>query len=212
MAAIVAAAGAAVIGMPAFRIRGLYLAVATLAFGIAAERWLFRLTAVSGGSEGVGLPPMSARSLLGLAIVLLAAATSLALRVAATRGGGTLRVLHHDETLAVSWGIDTRRAKLFAFTLSGLLAGAAGGVYAGLVGHLTSEVFSAERSITLVAMAIVGGLGSVGGVVAGSVLFAVLPEVLHGAAQWLTLVYSGVLLAVVLLLPGGLAELWTPAP
>src|SRR5581483_9435496 len=186
-AALVAAVGAAAIGVPAFRIRGLYLAVATLAFGIAAERRLFGLTAVSG-------------------------AAVLARRGAATRGGSNLRVLHHDETLAASWGINTGRAKLFAFTLSGLLAGAAGGVYAGLVGHLTSEVFSAERSITLVAMAIVGGLGSVGGVVAGAVLFSLLPEVLHGAAQWLTLVDSAILLAVILLLPGGLAQLWTPAP
>src|SRR5581483_7255127 len=94
-AALVAAVGAAAIGVPAFRIRGLYLAVATLAFGIAAERWLFRLTAVSGGSEGVGLPPMSARSLLGLSVLLLAGAAVLARRVAATRGGSNLRVLHH---------------------------------------------------------------------------------------------------------------------
>jgi branched-chain amino acid transport system permease protein len=197
--------------LPSFRIRGLYLAVSTLAFGIAAERYLFRLNAISGGTEGLALPLYRTRDVLALALLLLAGAVILAGRVTRSRAGWALFVLHFDETMAESWGIATHRFKLFAFGLSGFLAGCAGVVYATLIGHITSEAFTIELAVTLVAMAIVGGLGSVPGVVAGAVFFAVLPELLSGATLYLPLAYATTLLAVILFLPRGLAQLWRTA-
>jgi branched-chain amino acid transport system permease protein len=208
VAGLAAAAVAVALGLPSFRIRGLYLAVSTLAFGFAAERFVFRLDGVSGGAQGLALPLMPARTVLVVALVLLAGSVVLARRVTRSRAGRALLVLHHDETLAESWGIAANRFKLGAFALSGLLAGLAGVAYATLIGQVTSEAFTAELSVTLVAMAIVGGLGSVPGVVAGSVLFAVLPEVLRGATLYLPLASASILLAVILFLPRGMAELW----
>jgi branched-chain amino acid transport system permease protein len=208
VAGLAAAAVAVAIGLPSFRIQGLYLAVSTLAFGTAAERYLFRLDEVSGGTHGLALPLWRSRDLLTLAVVLLAGGVWVAARVTRSRAGRALLVLHHDETLAQSWGIATHRFKLLAFGLSGFLAGCAGVVYATLIGQVTSEAFTVELAVTLVAMAIVGGLGSVSGVVAGSVFFAVLPELLPGAALYLPLAYAGTLLAVILFLPRGLAQLW----
>ena len=92
-----------------------------------------------------------------------------------------------------------------------LLAGCAGVGYATLIGHVTSEAFTITFSINLVAMAIVGGLGSLSGVIAGSVLFATLPEMLKSAPEYLPLSYGMILLAVILFLPRGLAQLWNPA-
>ena len=214
--ALVLAGGAAAlmamaIGLPSFRIKGLYLAVTTLVFGIAAERFLFRLDVVSGYARGLGLPPIGIRTALGWSVAVLAAAVALAVRVGRSKPGRAMEVLHHDETLAQSWGIAVSRYKLGAFGLSGFLAGLAGVTYATLLGHITSEAFSAELAITLVAMAIVGGLRSLSGVIAGSLLFAVLPELLRSSPQWLPLAYSGVFLAVILVLPRGLAQLWEPA-
>lgn len=208
---IVAAGFAVAVGLPSFRIRGLYLAVSTLAFGVASERFLFRLSAVSGGSQGRDLPPMTSRGVMLAGLAVLGGAVVLARRVTGSKAGRALLVLHADETLAESWGIRVGRLKLLAFGLSGFLAGCAGVAYATLIGHVTSEAFTLTLSINLVAMAIVGGLGSISGVVAGAVLFALLPELLKGLLVWLPFAYGLVLIGVILFLPRGLAQLWTAA-
>jgi branched-chain amino acid transport system permease protein len=212
LVSVLAGAGVAVaVGLPSFRIRGLYLAVSTLAFGVAAERYAFRLKGFSGAAAGLELPLLSTRTVLTVGIVTLAAAAGLAVRVSRSRLGRALRVVHENELVAQSWGIATSRYKLVAFGLSGLLAGCAGVVYATLIGHISSEAFTVELSITLVAMAIVGGLGSIGGVVAGSVLFAVLPELLRGATLWIPFFHATILLAVIRFLPRGIAQAWSDA-
>jgi len=212
LAGVAAAVMAMAIGLPSFRIRGLYLAVTTLVFGIAAERFLFRLNVFSGYARGLELPAMTVHSALAWSVLVLGLGIAVALRVGHSKPGRAMEVLHHDEILAQSWGIPVSRYKLLAFGLSGFLAGLAGVAYATLLAHITSEAFSADLAITLVAMAIVGGLRSLSGVIAGSILFAVLPELLRGAVQWLPLAYSGIFLVVILFLPDGLAQLWEPSP
>jgi branched-chain amino acid transport system permease protein len=135
----------------------------------------------------------------------------LAGRVTRSRAGRALAVLHHDEGLAQSWGIATSQFKLLAFGLSGFLAGCAGVAYATLISQVTSEAFTVDLAVTLVAMAIVGGLGSVPGVITGALLFAVLPELLSGSPLYLPLVYAGTLLAAILFLSRGVAQLWRTA-
>jgi branched-chain amino acid transport system permease protein len=211
LAGLAAAAVSVAIGLPSFRIRGLYLAVSTLVFGVAAERYLFRLDRVSGGSHGLSLPVLPSREVFALGVVVLSGAVVLAAQVTHSRAGRALRALHHDEALAESWGIATSRFKLGAFGLSGFLAGCAGVLYATLLGHVTSEAFAVELGVTLVAMAIVGGIGSIPGVVAGAVFFAVLPEIIPASALYLPLAYALVLLAAILFLPRGLAQLWSPS-
>lgn len=208
IAGFLAGAIAVAVGLPSFRIRGLYLAVSTLAFGVAAERFLFRLGPISGGSAGRQLPEMPAKTVLGIGTLLLFGSVVLARRVTFSKAGRALAVVHADETLAESWGIEVGRYKLLAFGLSGVLAGCAGVAYATLIGHVTSEAFTLTLSINLVAMAIVGGLGSIAGVIAGSVFFALMPELLKGAAVYLPVAHGLVLIAVILFLPRGVAQLW----
>ena len=80
--------------------------------------------------------------------------------------------------------------------------------YATLIQHVTSDAFTADLSIILIAMAIVGGLGSISGVIAGSVLFALLPEFLKNAKLWIPFVQNLILLAVIMFLPQGISQLW----
>jgi ABC-type branched-subunit amino acid transport system permease subunit len=212
IAGLAAAAGAVAIGLPSFRIRGLYLAVVTLTFAIAAERYVFRLDAVAGYAKGLDLPRMEAHTVMLWALLVLVVSVILARRVTNSKAGRAMLVLHHDETVASSWGIAPNQYKLLAFGLSGFLAGCAGVTYATLIQHVTSDAFGADLSIILIAMAIVGGLGSIPGVIAGSVLFALLPEVLKNAKVWIPFIQYSILLAVIMLLPQGMSQLWRREP
>jgi branched-chain amino acid transport system permease protein len=212
IAGVAAAAGAVAIGLPSFRIKGLYLAVVTLTFGIAAERYIFRLNAVAGYAKGLDLPRMEPHTVMLWALGILVGSIVVAKRVTASKAGRAMLVLHHDETVAASWGIAANHYKLLAFGLSGFLAGCAGVTYATLIQHITSDAFGADLSIILIAMAIVGGLGSIPGVIAGSVLFALLPELLKNAKVWIPFIQYSILLAVIMLLPQGLSQLWRTRP
>ena len=185
LAGLAAAAGAVAIGLPSFRIRGLYLAVVTLTFAIACERYIFRLDAVAGYAKGLDLPRMEPHTVMLWALAILVGSVILAVRVTGSKSGRAMLVLHHDETVAASWGIAPSHYKLLAFGLSGFLAGCAGVTYATLIQHVTSDAFGTDLSIILIAMAIVGGLGSIPGVIAGSILFALLPEFLKNAKVWI---------------------------
>ena len=212
LAGLAAAAGAVAIGLPSFRIRGLYLAVVTLTFAIAAERYIFRLDVVAGYARGLDLPRMEPHTVMLWALAILVAAVILAVRVTGSKAGRAMLVLHHDETVAASWGISPNHYKLLAFGLSGFLAGCAGVTYATLIQHVTSDAFGADLSIILIAMAIVGGLGSIPGVIAGSILFALLPEFLKNAKVWIPFIQYSILLAVIMLLPQGMSQLWRREP
>ncbi|HEV7536269.1 MAG TPA: hypothetical protein VGP90_11575, partial [Acidimicrobiia bacterium] len=212
VAGVAAAAGAVAVGLPSFRIRGLYLAVVTLTFAIACERYIFRLDAVAGYAKGLDLPRMEAHTVMLWALLILVVAVILAIRVTGSKSGRAMLVLHHDETVAASWGISSSHYKLLAFGLSGFLAGCAGVTYATLIQHVTSDAFAADLSIILIAMAIVGGLGSIPGVIAGSILFALLPEVLKNAKVWIPFIQYSILLAVIMLLPQGMSQLWRREP
>lgn len=212
VAGVAAAAGAVAIGLPSFRIRGLYLAVVTLTFAIACERYIFRLDAVAGYAKGLDLPRMEAHTVMLWALLVLVVSVVVASRVTNSKAGRAMLVLHHDETVAASWGIASNQYKLLAFGLSGFLAGCAGVTYATLIQHVTSDAFSADLSIIMIAMAIVGGLGSIPGVIAGSFLFALLPEFLKNAKIWIPFVQNLILLAVIMFLPQGMSQLWRKQP
>jgi ABC-type branched-subunit amino acid transport system ATPase component/ABC-type branched-subunit amino acid transport system permease subunit len=222
LAATLSAGVAAAVGMMALRIRGLYLAVATLIFGWAADEYLFRATWLVGvgGSSIIdatnigrqGAVPYFAlserRTFYYVALAAAAAALYVAANLRDSRTGRAFFAVRGSEVAASSLGIDVRRYKLLAFAISGALAGAAGNLF--IIGQRTAvpAQFSFTLSLFYLAVAVVGGLTSLGGAVAASILFAALSEVFYrvrALAGWLEVV-SAVLLAVVLLAyPGGLA-------
>jgi len=125
-------------------------------------------------------------------------------RYANSRAGRALRVIKRTEVLASSMGIDVKQAKLFAFLFSASVAGLGGWIFAQAVGYLSPESFPAAESVNLVAMAVVGGLGSICGPIMGAVFFGVVSELTRSAGGSRELVFALLLLAALVFLPGGL--------
>ena len=219
LAAIVVGAGVGfLIGLPSLRIRGLYLAIATVAFHFAMEFSVFAADAVSHGSAGAELPRpyfgSKALSLdaqyLALMLVVAVAVWFLDVNITSTNIGRSLQAVRADEDVAASFGIDVRRAKLVAFTLSGAVAGTAGCLYGHLYQFANASSFPFQRSLLIVTIVVIGGVGSRTGVVAAGAFFGMAPiinEAIFGQAaeSWDLIIGSAALLVTIAFNPEGLA-------
>lgn len=228
-AVAVSAAAGALLALPVGRLKGHYLAMATLGFGEIAAIAFTELKGVTGGTDGLsGIPFPQIGSVVlrtpaanyvlvwGVAIV----AYVLAANVVALRPGRALRALHGSELGAQASGVDVARTKVVAFAVSAGLAGLGGALYAHLVGFISPGSFTLEFSILLVAMVALGGMGSLSGAVVGAVLLGLLPYVgtiLPGLPKatadvlqsWEPDIYGATLILVMLFMPKGLAGAWS---
>jgi branched-chain amino acid transport system permease protein len=221
---VAAAAGAVValvIGVPALRLRGLYLAVVTIAFTYAAQLSVFKIDAISRGSAGVELPRPQINDFVmtrnaDYLVVLLLLLTMLWLFDRAVTGSKVGRAFHavrSDEAVAASFGVDVARYKLLAFVLSGAFAGVAGSMYGHLIQFANSETFPFDRSLLLVVIVVIGGLGSRTGVLISAAFYALWPVYVvklfgDGFRGTDLIVGALLLLFTVARHPGGLAEAW----
>ena len=224
LGASLSAAASALLGVIALRVRGLYLAVATLIFAWMADEYLFVVSwfAGKGGtssaeSEPVGIPggfpffDFTERRTFYF-VVLAVASTVLfgLLNLRDSKTGRAFFSVRGSETAAASLGVDVTRYKLLAFATAGFVAGVGGNLVLTHQVTVVPEQFSLRASLLFLAIAVVGGLRSLGGTVAASVLFAALSELffrVEWLGEYLQLV-SALLLAIVLLVyPGGLAAL-----
>ena len=176
--AVAGAVFALIIGMVALRIRGLYLALVTLVVGITLQTSLFEVPALTGG--GAGEPANRPNVLIAndryyfLCVAVVIGALYLDSRLTGSKAGRALLTIKEDERVAAAFGINVVGYKLLAFVLSGMLAGLAGGLFAFSSQQFNGNDFSFLLALTFVLMTVVGGAGSRPGVVAGSVLFAIL--------------------------------------
>ena len=219
-AALVGAAVGVLVGLPALRLRGLYLAVATIGFSYAMEKSVFRARDLTGGSSGIEIPRpiadtfhfLKAMDYLAIILVLFALLWLVDVNVTKSRVGRAFRAVKASEPVAASFGIDVGRHKLFAFGLSGAFAGVAGAMYGPLIGTVNAGSFAYRESLLLVVIVVIGGLGSRVGVVAAALVYAVLPRILigifgTGIRGWdLVLGALGLMIAV-RNHPGGVAEI-----
>ena len=215
-------AAATLLGVVALRVRGLYLAVATLIFAWMGQEYLFRASwlGVSGGSsllpvQTIGTPgsipsfDLTSRRVLYYVILAVLGTTLIAAaNLRDTRTGRAFFAVRGSEMAAASLGIDVMRTKLAAFAVSGGLAGLAGTLAALEQGVIVQSQFVYTESLQLLAIAVVGGLTSLSGAVAAGILFAALNEIFfqyRALAGWLPTVSAGLLAVVLLAYPGGLA-------
>jgi ABC-type branched-subunit amino acid transport system ATPase component/ABC-type branched-subunit amino acid transport system permease subunit len=220
-AGLAGGAVAIVLGVAAVRIRGLYLAVATLIFSWMASEFLFRQEWFTRNSS-IQLKPfgeegtwpyfdwVSRRTYYYAAWAAVAAAIFLMANLRDSKTGRAFFAVRGSEVAAASLGISVVRTKLTAFGTSGALAGIAGNLLMVRDQVVTSDAFRVEVSLFFVAVAVVGGLSSLGGAVAGALLFAALNEVFFRVetfAGWLEVVPPVLLTAVLLLYRGGLAAI-----
>jgi len=217
-AVVVAALVALVIGIPALRLRGLYLAIATVLFALAMQYTVFPSHLLSSGSAGVSVP----RRLIGehylldnavfavICLVLLVAVWAVDDNIMRTRVGRAFYCLKENESVAQSFGIDVVRYKLLAFVVSGAMAGLAGALYGQSVGHVDSTTFDLMSwSLPLVIMVIVGGAGHRLAVVLAAFFFMILPDVLGSLHELSPIIGSALLMLTISRHPGGVAELLT---
>jgi ABC-type branched-subunit amino acid transport system ATPase component/ABC-type branched-subunit amino acid transport system permease subunit len=222
-AVIAGGAVALVIGLPALRIRGLFLAVTTLGFAVAANGWLYKqtwLAHVSNGltsleiprSELFGLDLQNERNFYWLCLLVFVVCAFAVAHLRRTGIGRAMAAVRDNEPSAATLSISPRRVKLLAFVLSGMLASLAGFFYGSLLVNFSEPTtFQPELSIALVAMVILGGVNTVTGAVLGALWLRGLGYVIEPLLPSLTgssvaLLVSGVgLLIAVLQFPGGIA-------
>lgn len=223
----VAALGGFVLALPSLRLKGHYLAMATLGFGEIVLFFFSEAEPITGGSDGLrGIPPASIDSfvvdtpVLKYLLVWLVTAVVLALaaNIVRFRPGRALRAIHGSELGAQACGIDTVRVKTQVFVLSAGLAGLAGVLYAHYIGFVSPSTFTLNLSLILVTMVALGGMGSLAGAVTGTVLLtllpyadAIIPGLSRGAVEflqeWESDIHGLVLILVMLFMPRGLAGL-----
>jgi len=200
MGGLIAAAAGFVVGLPSLRLRGDYLAIATLGFG-EIIRVLLENADSLGGSRGFSMPP-SAISADLLWIWGIAATTILvAARLKHSTEGRAMLAVREDEVAAEAMGVNTTKEKVRAFVMAAFFAGVAGALFAHLELYLNPKSFTFMRSIEVVAMVVLGGLGSITGAVLAAIVLSVLPEALRPVQNLtgydLRLVIYGLLLIVV---------------
>ena len=122
--------------------------------------------------------------------------------------GDTLRAIREDEVSAASLGVNAALWKAFAFGLGAAIAGLAGVFYPGFVGTLVPDAFNIVESFTMMAMVIVGGMGTMVGPVIGAVVLTFLPELLRDFGELRLMIYGLALTLVVLFMPGGIVQAW----
>ncbi|MEA2309463.1 MAG: hypothetical protein QOI65_1749, partial [Thermoleophilaceae bacterium] len=204
------------VGFPALRARGLFLAVTTLAFAVAANSWILTRPVLTDGRAVLVLPRSTIFGVLDLhsqrtyyyvcltVLVLCAFAVG---RLRRTGIGRTIIAVRENDAAAASFTVSPAVAKLTAFAVAGGLAALAGALYAGLNVQFSATSFGPEISLQLVAMVVIGGLGSVPGAILGAVYVVGLPA-LWGDSPTISLLTSGLgLLILLLYLPGGLLAL-----
>ena len=198
---------------PALRMRGHYVAIATLGIGEIVALVILNWTGLTRGAMGLtGLPPpeiagyalTSVRSAYWLALALVVGIALLQSRLLASHLGRAWRAIRDDEVAARSYGVDANRYKALAFAFGGFGAGVGGAVTAHLYSYIDYQTFNAQLSILALTMVILGGLGNVAGAVLGAVLLTALPELFRAAAEYRLLAYGLVLLLLIRYRPQGL--------
>jgi branched-chain amino acid transport system permease protein len=209
---ITAALGTALV-FPAFRLRGHYIAIATLAIGEIVSLVILNWESLTGGAMGLtGIPPLSFlgrdldsnRAIYWTCLLALIAIAALQARLLDSHLGRTLRALREDEIAAQSYGVDSDRYKALAFAFGGFAAGVAGAITAHLYSYLNSQTFDSQLSLLALTMVILGGMGNVLGAIVGAVVLVGLPELFRVAAEYRILIYGVVLLLLVRFRPQGL--------
>lgn len=226
-AAGLSAAVGLIVGLPAMRVKGIYLAIATLSFGFIVEEVFARWETVTGGNAGIHIkaPEMfgwklgSGEALYFLCLVIAVLSTLAILNLLRSSTGRAFVAIRDSEISAQSMGIHLARYKTLSFTLSAALAGIAGALYAHKMQFISPDQFSIMQSIELLLMIVVGGLGSVHGAFLGAIFLVSIPQVIAlvkdhlpavvGQAPGLHgLVYGLVLIGFVLFEPLGLYGRW----
>lgn len=227
-AGAVSAAGGLVLAMPSLKLKGHYLAMATLGFGELASLAFKETTPLTGGVNGlIGIPspkigPWEITTAAGsywLVWGVVGAAVLIAVNLTSLRPGRAMRAIHGSELGAMASGVDVTSVKVRVFVVSAAMAGLAGALYASVVGFISPSLYTLHISVGFLAMAVIGGTGSLAGPIASAAVLTLvqyvdsfipnLPRSTHEVMQaYVPDVYGLAIVLVVLFAPGGLGAMW----
>ena len=215
LAAVCVGALAFVIGFPILKLKGHYLAMATLGFGIIMYIIFNETVDWTGGPSGLsGIPSLRIGSLIFdndwnnyyLVWVFTLAMMLLAINLSQSRIGRALRAIHDSEVAARVMGVNARMLKVQIFTISAVISAVAGSLYAHVMTFIAPASFGFNFSVELLTMIVIGGLGSVYGSFLGAVILTLLPEFLRVFQDLDIVIYGLMLILMTMYMPGGLVS------
>ena len=203
LAGIVAAIFGIMIGIPALRLRGDYLAIITLGFGEIIRILLNNFSGLTGGAMGLVLHRhrYSTFLVVFICVVITCAVIHVMMK---SRHGRAILSIRENEIAAESCGIKTTYYKVLAFAVSAFFAGIAGGLFAGITGYIEPAEFDFMTSINILMIVVLGGMGSMAGAVIGAAVLTTLPIVMQFMADWMMVFYAGILICFMLFRPRGI--------
>ena len=212
-AVLIAAALGTLLSLPTRRLRGIYLALATLGFLQLVQITLEELADLTGGVRGLKVPqpavfaghPLNYYATYLLVLVLCGLAIIVTRNLLASRIGRELNAVRTSPHASQALGVSVDRAKLVAFALSAGYAGLAGGLLAIVVGFIDPNEFGVSAALKQITFIVVGGLGSVMGSVVGATVLSALPELLRPVKEYSDVIYALILLGFLIFVPRGLA-------
>jgi branched-chain amino acid transport system permease protein len=209
---VVGAIFGVIVGLPALRLRTFYFAMTTLGFATIVTQIALAWRSVTGGGIGVAGPVFpdpfgSSWGFYYFCLGLASICTWMTANIAASRFGRSLIAIRDSEVAAEASGISKPALLIMVFLFSGAVAAIAGGLFASLQSYITPDAFTFDLSVLFFIAILIGGRGSIMGPLLGTILLTVLPEFAAPLVAWSTFLYAALLLIIVLVIPGGIADL-----
>lgn len=209
-----------VIAVPAMKLSGPYLVLATVGFGEIIRLVILNWTPVTKGAAGLtgiplpeffGVKVMSEQQFYYLIFFVLAVATYVAYRLAASKVGRTFAAIREDELAAGAMGVPVNRYKSAAFVISAVYAGLAGALYGAFAGVASPDNFTFDDSVAFLCMSVIGGNRTIAGAIIGTFVLTGLSEALRAFQAYRLIIYGAILIFTVIYMPQGLAGLLASA-
>jgi branched-chain amino acid transport system permease protein len=210
-----AALAGVLVGFPSLRLKGPYLSIATLGFGVAVYQVFVNWEVLSGGRSGLAIAKLTPR--LGLSssrweyyvyVLLLAVFTLAAYNLVSSYVGRAFIAIRDSDIAAEVNGVNLTRYKLLAFAISSFYTGVHGALYAQVLGHIEPQIFNVLESITLFVAVIIGGVASIEGSILGAAFVLIVPKLLADFREMVPVVYGVAILLVLIFEPLGLFGRW----
>jgi branched-chain amino acid transport system permease protein len=198
---LLAAVAGYLVGLPSLRLRGDYLAIVTLGFGEIIRVLILNVDAVGAARGLPGIPPWANLFWVGLFVLVVIVVSR---NLAHSTHGRALFAIRDDEVAAEALGVNTTGYKVLAFVIGAFFAGVAGGLTAHFLSYLNPNSFTFIKSIEVIAMVVLGGLGSVSGAVLAAIVLTVLPEALRPVRDYRMVIYALMLIGLMITRPQGL--------
>ncbi|PLT33327.1 branched-chain amino acid ABC transporter permease [Bacillus sp. V5-8f] len=207
---IAAVVASVIIGIPSLKLNGPFFSLTTMVLPLILHQLAYTYRDVSGGEFGLNVAvPLTRMELYYVTLVFMLISVLVILYISRSRIGKILLAIKEDEVACAAIGNNVERYKLFAFILSGIISGLGGGLLSLYLRHVSPNVFDVWQSATILIMGVVGGMGTIVGPLVSAYGLTFLSEWLRGTQQYQDLIYAGLLIVFLLLLPKGIASLWS---